>query len=132
MKKINYDPQTLTLLSIYYGQQNGIRISGVDKLIEMAEQFEKEYPTGFNWQDAKQDWTDTVALFYNQHKPADWKPVKFHNDITADPDTFTDWGSGVGVVERVIHSIKVEFPDLSADPDSIQSQWISELQGLIK
>ena len=42
------------------------------------------------------------------------------------------WGSGVNVVERLIHSIKSEFPHLSADPDSVQYLWIKDLEGLIK
>lgn len=70
------DNGTLVLLTIYhtqYNMQDGISIEPIDKLIEMAAGFEKQYPDmNGKWEEADEDWENAVIKYYNKHKPTNW------------------------------------------------------------
>lgn len=81
------DPATLVLLTQYFQQAHGwsfsIQIADIDKLIDMAKLFQKKHGKT-NWQDAAKSWEETLASFYNKHKPQTWSAYYEDSGIIED------------------------------------------------
>lgn len=68
------DKATFVLFGIFYGQleTESISITDIDVLVNMATEFDK-WHANTDWE--QQDWTDTVANYYNSNKPSNWKAI---------------------------------------------------------
>lgn len=69
------DTATFIVFGIFYGQLNidSLSLTDIDILHNMANDFDKLH-TDTDWE--QQDWTDTIAHYYNDNKPWNWKAIE--------------------------------------------------------